>query len=1405
MLAGLISPSTASGLANAPSEVTSIAPCAGYLISGAGSPSVDGCYHQRTTTLFALDDNHELYSWQGVWRLGCKGENVSYLAATPSAWPPITGGGCGADGWLQSAGEDPCPAVKRVNLPPAPPVPPPPPPPPVPPIPPLPPMRLVWEDDFDGSTLNESVWNVLEQVHRGGVYTRANVQVEGGVLTLRTIAQNLTIDQGGKPTSFYVSSGAVNTSRLREQRTGRWEARVKLPHVSASVGYTLHSSIWLFADMANPERSGCAQEIDVVEQYMAGTGSYLPSRATANLHPYNGTRHGSYGCRKEPYARPLRTTAIGDWTSRWTTFTVDWTDTFIAMSVDGQPYALFEPAASTIAAFTDPLFLALTACVMDRVFTSPRDVFPLEYLVDWVRVYEWAPPATPGAIERAPLATPSAVESVAVPNDEGDAIEISALPMTAVTTPCEEEFEATQVSAPPMPSHAHASTSLSSRWWFNFHNDDFVKQALSIVSAHRQSITGIYCYTGVSVAAGGVFHSPSADTIRLRVAPFVSLGLTVGAAIAVDQSAIEDGSALKAVAAAAAFANSAMLTSLMVDYEPRTNISRAHAEAYAAFVTSLAKALHSRNCKLEMCVSSWSILTEFSLYSKTGVDGMMSMAATYKGTNVSVNEGWVAEELLLEGVSRDQCRVGIGSTNSMYQKWDYNWTQTRLHSFVAYLVTHGVRHLDVWRTDIDALNATNGTDDWVYDTTAKFLQQSKCILPDDGDCDPSAPISGCCGMSACELRQPDRCGGPPTPPSPPIYKCVAPPPPPTPHCKALGDKCLADLDCCPDWDCGSILCNRSPPTPTHPHPTGTCLRRPLPPSSPRQPSAVVQPVTNISVLSAARTGKAIQPNFVGLSIEVPAMLSMIGATGNSSAMAQALRNLAELTPSPEHAGPVLRVGGNSADESCWDDAHTHGCAHRIRMEELVAYKSFAQGVARDLNLTYVIDTNFGVSPDPNVVAVGHIRALGKAGLWPLVRAIEIGNEIDIYAKSTPAQQKAKGHRNRSYTYLDYEPEFLAYVRAFRNAGMPHGRVQGGTYCALSNRGGFDANISRYVNLERAELRSFSYHRYPTSHCGTRNTSLAALLSDLSIRGQMLRLSPYVLEITSRGIEFWIGEGNSASCGGMPGVSDTFGAALWAADFLPTLARNNVSGFNFHGGPGGVYPPIAFDAGRLEVRPLYYGLLLFSAFAANWSTWLPLEVASSDDLPATGDNLCERGIFGGEACCEASCGVCGGTGCDQRPGGGAACCGGEILKANRSCDTHAAPCAINPESQRKPLGAHAVVDVHGVAKVLVVAKDLTQSAPRRVHVCLPAATKSRTGAVRFLVASSVTTKWQGDITYAGQTFNTSLNGRPSGTPSVLAVQGRPGPTAKEECFDFVLPSLAAALLEVVAGEPGLSVE
>lgn len=289
---------------------------------------------------------------------------------------------------------------------------------------------------------------------------------------------------------------------------------------------------------------------------------------------------------------------------------------------------------------------------------------------------------------------------------------------------------------------AAVAVSHSSRWWFGS-SDAHLAQAEQIVEAHPASITGLYFYWHFAIHANGTFTSPPPTTVATRIKKFQrSAYLTVGVALAIEQTAVESGSALLAVNATAAAAAAAGVNSLIIDYEPRSHITLEHARAYATLIAVLADELHRRGPTLEICVSSWSILTQFGLYAATGVDGMMSMASTYFGTNLSRNEDWVQRELR-SGVSLQQLRVGIGSTNHIHQKWNYNWTEARLRAFVDWLIARRIRHLDVWRTDIDALNATNGTEPWVYDTVRHFLKPRELAtcLP---CCEEPLPGRECC-------------------------------------------------------------------------------------------------------------------------------------------------------------------------------------------------------------------------------------------------------------------------------------------------------------------------------------------------------------------------------------------------------------------------------------------------------------------------------------------------------------------------------------------------------------------------------------------------------------------------------------------------------------------------------------
>ena len=374
--------------AGSSARATTIAQCVGYVVDGAGSADFDGCYTQNGTyegrPTYFKDATHQLYDYQRRWKLGLAGKYCSYQAAFQSDWPPESPGGCGdwsIGPW--NKGQGPCPSVRRSGLPPVPPAPPAPPAPPVPPAPPAPPMHIVFEDTFDGPNIDSSKWKVQESLNRGGIYRRNNTAVENGALVMRTVAENYTY--GGLP--YWVSSGAVSTSVNFSQRLGRWEASVKLPRPNESPSYTLHSSIWLnsgYDGAAHPSKT-CADEIDVVEQYVGPRRPSPVSMGAGSLHMHDAA------CVHTP-AYPQGSDEVwsldGDYTSKWTVFRLDWTDTWISMAVDNKTVATFTNA-SLVRSFTDVQPLILTATVMERVPTLPSDVFPQEYWVDWVRIYAW--------------------------------------------------------------------------------------------------------------------------------------------------------------------------------------------------------------------------------------------------------------------------------------------------------------------------------------------------------------------------------------------------------------------------------------------------------------------------------------------------------------------------------------------------------------------------------------------------------------------------------------------------------------------------------------------------------------------------------------------------------------------------------------------------------------------------------------------------------------------------------------------------------------------------------------------------------------------------------------------------------------------------------------------------------
>ena len=97
--------------------------------------------------------------------------------------------------------------------------------------------------------------------------------------------------------------------------------------------------------------------------------------------------------------------------------------------------------------------------------------------------------------------------------------------------------------------------------------------------------------------------------------------------------------------------------------------------------------------------------------------------------------------------------------------------------------------------------------------------------------------------------------------------------------------------------------------------------------------------------------------------------------------------------------------------------------------------------------------------------------------------------------------------------------------------------------------------------------------------------------------------------------------NTASCSGFPGISDSFGAALWAIDWALTMAYNNFTAALFHvGGQGSYYNPFTAPPTNQStfrqwtIGPIYYSALVMAeAMGPNNASQL-VDLTTNDFTP-----------------------------------------------------------------------------------------------------------------------------------------------------------------------------------------------
>jgi len=312
----------------------------------------------------------------------------------------------------------------------------------------------------------------------------------------------------------------------------------------------------------------------------------------------------------------------------------------------------------------------------------------------------------------------------------------------------------------------------------------------------------------------------------------------------------------------------------------------------------------------------------------------------------------------------------------------------------------------------------------------------------------------------------------------------------------------------------------------------------------------------------------IAPDFTGLGYE-------ISSASRPGLMSRANKVYVQLVRTLGVQG-VIRIGGNTADYAKYSpNAAVVSSARGTVVNDAVLKDLGGFLEATGWKLIWALDLGQGSEAE----AIAEARIISLIAGERLL-AFEIGNEPDLFARAK--------HRKPEYGYEDWLAEYRRYKAALRRE-FPRIPFAGPDAAVRTEW------VTRFAADEGKDCVLLTHHYYREGQ--NPSSSIEKLLGvDPKLQPQLTALKT---ASQACGVPYRICEVNSFSGGGRPGVSDTMAGALWALDYMFTLAANGCAGVNMETGVNHLdfissYSPIGDDEhGHYSAKPEYYGMLAFS--------------------------------------------------------------------------------------------------------------------------------------------------------------------------------------------------------------------
>ncbi|TFK53939.1 glycoside hydrolase family 79 protein [Heliocybe sulcata] len=293
------------------------------------------------------------------------------------------------------------------------------------------------------------------------------------------------------------------------------------------------------------------------------------------------------------------------------------------------------------------------------------------------------------------------------------------------------------------------------------------------------------------------------------------------------------------------------------------------------------------------------------------------------------------------------------------------------------------------------------------------------------------------------------------------------------------------------------------------------------------------------------------------------------------------------------APPAIRIGGTTQDRAIYDpslqSAVNYTVADPSDAPASLTYGPSFFTLASKLKGDVTVGLNRQLNNLTNSLAAAeHANAIMEN-----LYAMELGNEPDLYSQSSPIVPAGSTWSPS----VDGQSQRAWFTSMAPSVGD---LFQGAVYLSYpewSTRG-----LIPILSSAISYVKTFSGHSYPQSACGGASTDLPSLMNHSEIVTYTSQYGSDAAAAHGAGKKYFLGETNSATCGG-GGISPTFGAALWVMDYVLQGLLNNVDRLYFHQGTIGNCQYCFW--GRSAVGTPFYGAAFVSDFLGDNSARLAM--------------------------------------------------------------------------------------------------------------------------------------------------------------------------------------------------------